>query len=67
MDKMFWKIGSGMKFYTLLLLSAVLLGGCGVKPAAVDAPGDVEEDTFPRTYPDLATDPAPQAHKEFTK
>lgn len=56
-----------MKFYTLLLLSAVLLGGCGVKPAVVDAPGDVEEDTFPRTYPDLATDPAPQAHKEFTK
>ncbi len=32
------------------------LSGCGVKPDNVDAPASVQNDTFPNTYPDAATD-----------
>lgn len=36
-----------------------LMAACGVKPSFVDAPEDVAQDSFPRTYPNLETDPAP--------
>jgi len=46
-----------------LLLSACLLalglGGCGKKPGHVEPPAAVVTDSYPRTYPDPATDPKP--------
>jgi hypothetical protein len=46
---------------TLLVVGLCLLAGaCGVKPGSVSAPEGVEHDRFPRTYPDLSTDPAPE-------
>ncbi len=44
-------------FLAFAMLAAT---GCGVKPNKVDAPAGVEKDTFPRTYPNPATDPAPK-------
>ena len=44
-------------FIIMFLISiAPLLNGCGVKPGFVDPPQGVENDEFPRTYPDPATD-----------
>lgn len=37
-----------------------VLSGCGIKPSAVDPPKGVTTDSFPHTYPDPATDPAPK-------
>jgi hypothetical protein len=42
-----------------LLLALALTGGCGIKPVKVDPPASVKHDTFPKTYPDPATDPQP--------
>jgi hypothetical protein len=42
----------------LLLCGA--LAACGKRPAQVDAPPNVEESSYPRIYPDPATDPSPQ-------
>lgn len=44
----------------LLAIGAFALASCGIKPANVDPPAKVKKDSFPRTYPDPATDPAPQ-------
>jgi hypothetical protein len=41
-------------------IAAILLSGCGIKPGDVSAPPHVKNDTFPRTYPDPSTDPAPE-------
>jgi hypothetical protein len=46
-----------LSFCLVLALAAV--SGCGIKPKNVDAPGGTEKDTFPRTYPNPATDPQP--------
>lgn len=43
-----------------LCLMIALLGGCGIKPSHVDPPQGEKHDTFPRTYPDPALDPAPE-------
>lgn len=44
----------------LLLLSVGFgVSACGKKPSKLDPPLGVEDDTFPRTYPDTNTDPAP--------
>jgi len=42
-----------------LLLLVLPLGACGKKPDQVDPPPGAEQSTFPRTYPDPATDPKP--------
>lgn len=43
------------------MISLCLLAtACGVKPGNVAAPEGAEDSHFPRTYPDLATDPAPK-------
>lgn len=49
-----------MKIIALSLCLTMLLAGCGVKPTKVDAPAGVVKDTFPKTYPDPATDPGPK-------
>lgn len=41
----------------LLILLTFSLTACGKKPGFVDPPPNVEEDQFPRTYPDPSTDP----------
>lgn len=43
-----------MKNTLLILASLSLLAACGVKPKEVDG-----AEGFPRTYPDIRTDPAP--------
>jgi hypothetical protein len=48
-------------YITLALLSATSLGGCGVKPGSVDPPPGAEQQVYPETYPDTATDPEPVA------
>jgi hypothetical protein len=51
--------------FALLAFGFMLaLAGCGKKPGHVDAPDDVENDTYPRTYPDLSTDPKPEARPQ---
>ena len=48
--------------FFLTALLALSLGGCRVKPKAVDAPSASGRD-FPHTYPSPATDPAPRGSK----
>lgn len=50
-----------MKHLTLIFVcvNALLLVGCGIKPAYVEPPEGAKHDTFPRTYPDPQTDPVP--------
>ncbi|MBI1215963.1 MAG: hypothetical protein GC185_09115 [Alphaproteobacteria bacterium] len=43
-----------------LCAGMAVLSGCGIKPSAVDPPKGVTTDSFPHTYPDPATDPAPK-------
>jgi len=43
----------------VILLALLPLAGCGKKPNQVDPPPGVENDTFPRPYPDPSTDPKP--------
>ncbi len=44
----------------LLTLIAACISGCGIRPKSLP-PEDKQQkdDPFPRTYPDLATDPRP--------
>ncbi|MCC6598293.1 MAG: hypothetical protein IT559_05850 [Alphaproteobacteria bacterium] len=37
----------------------MLLGACGIKPGEVAPPESDAASHFPRTYPDVRTDPAP--------
>lgn len=46
-------------FILFLVIAGLGLTGCGKKPSHIDPPLGTEEDTFPRTYPDLKTDPQP--------
>jgi hypothetical protein len=48
-----------MKKTVLILLISCGLSACGVKPGQVDPPDDVKSKEFPRTYPDLITNPPP--------
>lgn len=43
-----------------LLILCLAVTSCGVKPGDVSAPEDAETSEFPRTYPDLSTDPRPE-------
>ena len=52
-----------MKRLVIIALSCGLLSACGVKPGGVDAPNGAENDNFPRTYPDIETDPPPGGHQ----
>ena len=47
-------------FLFALPLLVLPLSGCGIKPSSVDPPPGAENLKFPRTYPDLSTDPGPQ-------
>ena len=40
-----------------ILLSVFILGGCGIKPNTLNAPAGTAQDNFPKTYPDISTDP----------
>jgi hypothetical protein len=42
-----------------LLLPLFALGACGKRPNQVDPPPGAEDITFPKTYPDIKTDPKP--------
>jgi hypothetical protein len=44
-------------FMLALMVLGFALGGCGKRATMVDAPDSVTDDTFPRVYPDLDTDP----------
>jgi len=44
---------------TFFIILALSLSACGKKAGHLDAPPDVEEDHFPRIYPDTTTDPKP--------
>jgi predicted small lipoprotein YifL len=46
-------------FLFAVFILALALAACGKRPARVDPPDDVVDDTFPLTYPDPATDPTP--------
>lgn len=41
-----------------LYLNIIMLAACGIKPGSVDSPAAGQPDTYPRTYPDLNTDPS---------
>ncbi len=43
--------------YILICVNTIILGACGVKPPYVDPPQGIKHDTFPKTYPDINTDP----------
>lgn len=43
----------------LLGTACTLLAGCGIKPGSLQ-PADPEKDEYPRAYPNIETDPAPQ-------
>ncbi|HEU0117469.1 MAG TPA: hypothetical protein VFR09_02445 [Alphaproteobacteria bacterium] len=40
-----------------LIALGLVLTGCGKKPGHVDPPLGADETAFPRTYPDISTDP----------
>ncbi|CAK0752247.1 hypothetical protein CCP2SC5_180005 [Azospirillaceae bacterium] len=42
---------------------ATSVAACGRKPAHVDPPIGVAKDSFPQTYPKVASDPQPEAGK----
>ena len=48
-------------FSRLILLAFCLLlpTACGKRPAKVDAPPSASDLSYPRTYPDIKTDPRP--------
>lgn len=47
------------KINLLLVFCLILLGACGVKPGQVSPPEGGDGSGFPRTYPDIRTDPTP--------
>lgn len=51
-----------IRSWSLLLLSLCLItAGCGVKPGEVLPSEGAQDSKFPRTYPDLSTDPRPES------
>ncbi len=57
-------INKKLFLHIFLCANILLLSACGVKPAHVDPPQGVEHDQFPRTYPDISTDPQPGLEKK---
>ena len=53
-----------LSFHLTLALALVAVGGCGIKPNKVSPPPSVQKDTFPKTYPDPATDPKPESPQQ---
>ncbi|GEM_PF-1228769 len=52
--------------YILLCVNTLALCACGIKPPYVEPPNGAQHDVFPKTYPDINTDPQPGLeHKEF--
>lgn len=49
-----------MRLCMILFLVFPVLAACGVKPGVPDAPVEAQQDSFPRTYPALSTDPSPE-------
>jgi len=45
------------KKLAIAIVLVLITSACGIKPRELNAPADVEKDTFPRTYPDIETDP----------
>lgn len=45
-----------------IVVAALLLSSCGIKPDSLEPPPGAENKTFPRTYPDLSSDPRPYSH-----
>jgi hypothetical protein len=43
----------------ILLAGLGFLSACGIKPGSVSAPGSVDPDRFPRTYPNPADSTIP--------
>lgn len=48
-----------MKKAASLLIVLGLLTACGIKPSSVEPPDADKGTAFPRTYPDISTDPLP--------
>lgn len=44
------------------LCALITLAGCGVKPDSLEPPPGTAPNSYPRTYPDIATDPIPHSH-----
>lgn len=45
----------------MMICACIVLGACGVKPGSVEPPeGSPDPDPFPRTYPNVSTDPLPR-------
>ncbi len=51
--------GSGLAVAVMFTLLVVVTSACGKRPPYVDPPADTTDTLFPRTYPDLSTDPSP--------
>lgn len=49
-----------MRLIVLTIGLSLTLAACGIKPNQVSAPPELKKDTFPKTYPDPATDPKPE-------
>lgn len=43
----------------MLVIGCLVLSSCGKRPGEVDPPVGAGPTSFPHTYPDLGTDPAP--------
>lgn len=48
-----------MKRNIILLVACMALSACGIKPGEVEPPEGEGSSSYPRTYPDLGTDPQP--------
>lgn len=49
-----------MRKYNLIIiaiLASLTISGCGIKPSKLSPPEDAKKSEYPRTYPDIATDP----------
>jgi hypothetical protein len=50
----------------ILLSLVIILSSCGVKPGSPDSPAGEDKVEYPRTYPDINTDPKPSTTKKNT-
>ena len=53
-----------LSFYLTLAVALAAVGGCGVKPGKLTPPPSAQKDTFPKVYPDPATDPKPESQPQ---
>lgn len=51
--------GRSLAIVAMFAFLAVVASACGKRPPYVDPPSDTTDTLFPRTYPDLSTDPTP--------